>query len=237
MGNIIKRPIISFLLLSSLIIPLNLKAQSMQAVEDKQKYKQLNSMENGGWDFAPDYWYWLLHKNYSGAEIYWTMELGFIPLPHVRFKEENSNVMRTYISRSLQVPEVLENKIKTKTELDTITPIFNEESARYLDRAFDISYSQYKDDFNKLQATIAECLDYCMEKSNGRLSEAVDIIKHSNEMILDEIAYIHKDTTDGLEGYELENSKRQIAYDEALEKMGELKRISLNLYAYAKVHY
>ena len=36
-----------------------------QAVRhDKQKEKQWQSMENGPWDFAPDWYYYFLHKKY-----------------------------------------------------------------------------------------------------------------------------------------------------------------------------
>ena len=40
-------------------------------VRDNEKRKQWQSMENGPWDFAPDWYYYFLHKGYSGAEMYW----------------------------------------------------------------------------------------------------------------------------------------------------------------------
>ena len=72
-------------------IPQALSAQ--RVVHDDQKFKQWRSMENGPWDFAPDWYYYFLHKNYSGAEMYWKWA-GFKSGYRVRFKEEKSNVKR-----------------------------------------------------------------------------------------------------------------------------------------------
>ncbi len=41
----------------------------------------------------PDWYYYFLHKNYSGAEMYWKWA-GFKSGYRVRFKEEKSNVKR-----------------------------------------------------------------------------------------------------------------------------------------------
>ena len=45
--------------------------QAQVPVRDDEKKKQWQSMENGPWDFAPDWYYYFLHKGYSGAEMYW----------------------------------------------------------------------------------------------------------------------------------------------------------------------
>ena len=44
-------------------------ANAQSIVSDSEKQKQWKSMENGPWDFAPDWYYFFLHKKYSGAEI------------------------------------------------------------------------------------------------------------------------------------------------------------------------
>ena len=44
---------------------------AQRPTKDKEKARQWLSMENGPWDFAPDWYYFLLHKKYSGAEMYW----------------------------------------------------------------------------------------------------------------------------------------------------------------------
>lgn len=40
-------------------------------VRDRQKENQIRSMEQGYWNFSPDWWYWAFHKNYSGAYTKW----------------------------------------------------------------------------------------------------------------------------------------------------------------------
>ena len=51
-------------------------------------------MENGPWDFAPDWYYFFLHKKYSGAEMYWKWD--WIPTPASGCVSRNtkSNVKR-----------------------------------------------------------------------------------------------------------------------------------------------
>lgn len=69
-------------------------ANAQSIVSDSEKQKQWKSMENGPWDFAPDWYYFFLHKKYSGAEMYWKWDWfnsGF----RVRFKEPKSDVKRT----------------------------------------------------------------------------------------------------------------------------------------------
>lgn len=66
--------IIMCLAVSCIIFTSN--AQSI--VSDSEKQKQWKSMENGPWDFAPDWYYFFLHKKYSGAEMYWN-GTGSIP--------------------------------------------------------------------------------------------------------------------------------------------------------------
>lgn len=68
-------------------------ANAQSIVSDCEKQKQWKSMENGPWDFAPDWYYFFLHKKYSGAEMYWKWDWfnsGF----RVRFKEPKSDVKR-----------------------------------------------------------------------------------------------------------------------------------------------
>lgn len=67
--------------------------QAQRPTKDKEKARQWQSMENGPWDFAPDWYYFFLHKKYSGAEMYWKWA-GFQSGFRVRFKEHKSNVKR-----------------------------------------------------------------------------------------------------------------------------------------------
>ena len=228
-----KKILIALLGFSIISPSVEIWAQAPSIVSDSQKQKQLNSMENGGWDFAPDWYYYTLHKNYSGAEMYWTLTLGFIPTPHIRFKEDKSSQKRVYVPRIGQIPAILDTKKKTQTELDSINPIWKEEMERTVDRNVDLMYAQYADDFTKMQTSITECLSYSLQKSKGNLAEVVAILQEENRAVLADIDYIHKT---GI-GYEMENTKRQIAYEEARERMRKLLKHSADLVYYTKCHY
>ena len=54
-----------------MFVPLAGFAQYPEIQHDKQKEKQWRSMENGPWDFSPQWYYYLFHKNYSGASLSW----------------------------------------------------------------------------------------------------------------------------------------------------------------------
>ena len=86
-----KKKAIIFSLLA--LLPVGASAQWAQIEHDEQKEKQWKSMENGPWDFAPDWYYWLMHNNYSGASLHWRWR-GFKSSLGVEFDEDDSNVKR-----------------------------------------------------------------------------------------------------------------------------------------------
>lgn len=69
-----------------LSVPATTMAQSV--VHDSEKEKQWRSMENGPWEFVPGWYYYFLHKNYSGATKKWQWH-GFKSGYVIKFKEEN----------------------------------------------------------------------------------------------------------------------------------------------------
>ena len=117
--------IIMCLAVSCIIFTSN--AQSI--VSDSEKQKQWKSMENGPWDFAPDWYYFFLHKKYSGAEMYWKWDWfnsGF----RVRFKEPKSDVKRIMPVR-VTAEETQRQKIKkVESERKYIEELYKEELAR-----------------------------------------------------------------------------------------------------------
>ena len=190
-------------------------ANAQSIVSDSEKQKQWKSMENGPWDFAPDWYYFFLHKKYSGAEMYWKWDWfnsGF----RVRFKEPKSDVKRI-----MPVRVTAEEKL------------YKEELAREADRNVDLMYATYKDEFNRMQDCITDGLLYCMQKSDGKFRYQVDELSRQNEILCADIAYIHKTGV----GYGLENAKRQKAYEEAKFRMAELVNRTAHLCAVAATHY
>ena len=91
--NTMRHILSSLIVCSALAFPVGEggSAYAQKVVHDKQKEKQWRSMETGPWDFAPDWYYYFLHKKYSGAETYWKWS-GFKSGYRVRFKEHKSNV-------------------------------------------------------------------------------------------------------------------------------------------------
>lgn len=218
--------------LCAIIISIPLTGHAQKVVRDNEKKKQWQSMENGPWDFAPDWYYYFLHNKYSGAEMYWKwagLKSGF----RVRFKEPKSNIKRIMPIRVTSEETQRQKVDKVEKERRHIEELYKEELFREADRAVDLMYDAYKDEFNRMQDRITDGLLYCMNKSDGKLKYQVDELSRQNEILCADIAYIHKTGV----GYGLENTKRQKAYEEAKAKMGELVNRTAHLCAVAATHY
>lgn len=229
MENRVKRHLI---LLLTFMFMSQVSAYGQTRVHDKQKEKQFRSMEAGGWDFEPGWYYYFLHKNYSGAEKYWKWA-GFKSGYRIRFKESKSNVKRIMPVRTSAELTQAEKVKKVNTEEQKVKELHEEELYRAADRQVDLMYSSFKEDFNKMQDNISDGLAYCMAKSKGKLAYQVKELSDANEVLCEGIAYIHKQ---GI-GYELENSKRQKAYIEFKKKMEKLVERTFNLMLMAQTHY
>ena len=215
-----KLKILSLLLLS---LSFSFIADAQQVWHDDQKDKQWHSMENGPWDFSPDWYYYFLHKNYSGAEMYWKWA-GFKSGYRVRFKEEKSNVKRIMPVR-ITAEETQRQKLsQAEKERKYVEELWKEEVAREADRTVDLVYSSYKDDFERMEKSISEGLVYCHTKSDGKLQAQIDEINRVYSGLCSDISYIHKTGV----GYQLENAKRQKAYEEIKTKMGKLVTRTVN---------
>ena len=205
---------------------------AQRPAKDKEKARQWQSMENGPWDFAPDWYYFLLHKKYSGAEMYWKWA-GFNSGFRVRFKEPKSNIKRIMPTRVVSEETQRQKVKKVEEERKYLEELYKEELLRKADRAVDLAYPAYKYEFNRMQDCITEGLLYCLKKSGGKLKYQVDELSRENEILCADIAYIHKTGV----GYGLENAKRQQAYEEARQKMETLVKRTANLCAVAATHY
>ena len=216
----------------AIILSFPLTGNAQKVVRDNEKKKQWQSMENGPWDFAPDWYYFVLHKRYSGAEMYWKWA-GFNSGFRVRFKEPKSNIRRIMPVRVTSEETQRQKVEKVEKERKYVEELYKEELLREADRAVDLMYGAYKDEFNRMQGCITDGLLYSMRKSGGRLKYQVDELSRQNEILCADIAYIHKTGV----GYGLENAKRQKAYEEAKEKMNELVNRTAHLCAVAATHY
>ena len=217
-------------LLYMMMLTMPFSSFAQRPTRDKEKEKQWKSMENGPWNFAPDWYYYFLHNKYSGAEMYWKWA-GFNSGFRVRLKD--SNVKRIMPTR-VTAEETQRQKVKkVETERKYIEELYKEELVREADRSVDLTYASYKDEFDRMQDCITDGLLYCMKKSDGKLKYQVDELSRQNEILCSGIAYIHKTGV----GYGLENAKRQQAYEEAKTKMQELVNQTAHLCAVAATHY
>lgn len=230
--NSIKLLSLLALLTVSGFTPIESGAQTVQVVHDDQKEKQWRSMEVGPWNFAPKWYYYLFHKNYSGAEEHWRWH-GFESGWEIDFKESRSDVKTINPSRILSEETQRAKLKKVETERAKVEELYKEDLAKQADRMIDLSYSTYKDHFNHMQDLILDGLTYCIQKSKGEMQCQVNEIVRQNEIICANIEYIHKT---GI-GYELENSKRQRAYEEARTEMKKIVQRTAKLAAMAMAIY
>ena len=215
-----------------MFVPLAGFAQYPEIQHDKQKEKQWRSMENGPWDFSPDWYYYLFHKNYSGASLSWKWR-GFHSSLGVDFDESDSNVKRIMPVRVIEEETQRQKVKKVNEEYEKIEELHKEEVERAADRNVDLIYTSFKEDFNRMQDRITEGLLFCMTKSGGKMKYQVNELSRENEIVCQNIEYIHKQGV----GYELENAKRQQAYSDAKTKMeGIVSRVA-HLVGMAQCYY
>lgn len=197
-------------------------------VHDGQKENQIRSMEQGHWNFSPNWWYYAFHKNYSGAYLHFAW-LG----TKIRFKESKSNVKTVGPRREKQLATQLLKQQIVETERKKIEELSKEEVTRAADRNTDLVYGKYKDLFSDMQSSITEGLTYCMIKSKGKMSGSIKELTDRNEVITSNIAYLRKTGV----GYELENVKREKGFAQAKKDMEELVKKVTSLARVAKAFY
>ena len=189
-------------------------------------------MENGPWDFAPDWYYYLFHNSYSGASTYWAWR-GLHSGLHVRFRESDSNVKRIMPTRVISEETQRKRMKEVETERAKIQELYDEDAAKAADRNVDLVYSSFKDDFNRMQESISEGLLYCMEKSKGKMQYQIEQLTRQNEILCSGIEYIRRQGV----GFELENTKREKAYIKARKEMEQLVSRVAHLVGMAQTHY
>lgn len=182
-----------------------------KTISDKSKQKQATSMEFGEWNFEPAMYYGILHPNYSGAKS------KFFIFDY-SFHEDRSDVKRLMWDRSgNQALEYLRNAAM-KEQLDSLSPIVDEELYQAVDRQVDLQYADYREEFERLQNHIEDCLTFSFKRSRGKSQPVIDAITRHNQIICDNIAYIRKTGP----GAEMSNADRQEGYEKALRDMREV---------------
>ena len=195
-------------------------AEAQVPVRDNEKKKQWQSMENGPWDFAPD---WSTGTITSCTRV----------TPARRCTGNGRASSPDSVSASRSPNRTSSVSCPHGSYPRRPSGRSWRELVREADRAVDLVYPAYKDEFNRMQDCITDGLLYCMTKSGGKLKPQVDELGRQNEILCAGIAYIRKTGV----GYGLENAKRQQAYEEAKGKMEALVKQTANLCAVAATHY
>lgn len=218
---------VKFLLLAWLMIfsitPQTVLGQSVSYLNDKSKTYQLRSMENGKWEFHPGLYYITFHKKYSGGywkglNIRWDVKKGEGQIEPVRASE-------------VAIEALASNRVQS--QIDSIEPIAKEETIRSAERMVDVVYVLYESDLKKAFEGIDELTKIANDKSNGiLLDKALKIIEEKN-LLISEIDYIHESGPTK----QMEQAKRQLAYEEVMTKVKKLYSKSYNLAYYAQTLY
>ena len=111
-----------------ILFSLSVTCQAQKITHDKQKEKQWRSMETGPWDFAPDWYYYFLHKDYSGAYLKWEWH-GFKSGYRVHFDEKRSHSKTIMPRRTAAEYEQQQKLKKAEEERQQIEPLYKEGSS------------------------------------------------------------------------------------------------------------
>lgn len=216
---ILRLPIIMALMLS--IGTTDAKAQKITYLNDKAKTYQLRSMETGKWEFHPGLYYVTLHKSYSGG--YWK---GL----NIRWDVKKSSVGQVEPVRASEILLEASASKDIQLQIDSIKPLMLEETARSAERMVDAIYIQYESKFKEAFACIDELTTIINEKSGGSLLEKAIEIIDEKELLQAEIDYIHETGPTK----QMEQAKRQLAYEEILRKLESLCDYSYKLAYYSQ---
>lgn len=184
---------------------------------DKEKFYQVRSMEDGKWGFGAGTWYWTWHNDYSGASWHW--KFGFPPY-EIKFKESESDTRRVGPSRAAQIPLEVAAMNRINVQIDSIQPLVVEETIRSAERMVDVTYAMYLDDFRDYDDNIRKALLYCIEHGDEGIRRACVKVQEEYDCVCSSIQYVHEQGP----GNEMEPTKRQIAYEEARRRLGEILR-------------
>lgn len=200
------------------------QGQEMTYINDKSKTYQLRSMENGKWEFHPGWYYVTLHKNYSGG--YWK---GF----NIRWDVKKSNVGQIEPVRASEVGMEALTASSVQHQIDSIQSIAQEETIRSAERMADAIYFQYESKFKDAFAGIDEYTTIANDKSNGKLLEDALKIIEERDLLQAEIDYIHETGPTK----QMEQAKRQLAYEDVMKRLDALHEKSYKLAYYAQTLY
>ena len=212
-------------LLISVGIGIGCKAQTVDfTYHDEDINKIWTSMENGKWQFSPNFYFHLLHAKYSGATGGWFGK---------GYKVSKSDVGQISPIRLENATFLGQIQTRSKEEEARLKDLWEEDKLKQADRMVDLVYPMYKDIFNEMQDKISDALTLCIHYSKGKMQWQIEQIVMENDIVCANIEYLHKN---GL-GNELSNSRRQQGYEDNKEAMNKIVSRATILAALAKSLY
>lgn len=171
-------------------------------------YSIVASMQSTQFKFNPKLLYKLAFPQYAGGN------------------EVKAKVKRLgNYAQTLRVVNINLIEDKTTSRHDDINKMALMDHTDFADRIVDVVYSDFDDDFNSLKQSISNHLVYSYNKSNGKLAGAVMKLQERYDVICSNIRYLKETGIDA----QLENSKRNEGYEQALQELRELLRDATQL--------
>lgn len=211
------------------------------AISDEDLQNQLRSMETGPVEFSPKEYYMAFHDNGLGRDSYsvYHWEFPTFKYPLGRFVLSTDRSKAKPLVEYYRTPRIaieIMNGTFAKEEMDQIEEQLQNETEEAVDRQVDLAYIKYKDNFNAMQNSISQNLQYCLTASNGEMLDHVTRISAMNERLCDQISYVHKDITDGI-GNDMPLADREKEYMQIQDSMERVQRVSKLLVKYAIMNY
>ncbi|MCM1491090.1 MAG: DUF5045 domain-containing protein [Muribaculum sp.] len=198
-------------------------------INDKGKTMQVKSMEGLHWEFHPGLYYILFHNDgYAGGSMNW--------IGHITWKERKSKVGWVGKWRVAETGFEETANLHAQAELDSISPLVEEERLRAAERQTDLVYLNYSDELHDNFDKIDEILIEISNQGQTNLAIALSKLHEDKNMLKEEMKYIHESVIDGVVDNEMEETKRTLAYEELLKKQKDLINKSAQLYRYALAH-
>lgn len=210
--------ILGIAILFAFLFSTEVMAQRVTYNHDESKKLHLKSMEKGPWDFGQYRYYLTFHKKFSGADYHFNLLKG----ERVSYHEDKSNVKRVFPVRLAQLEPADKINKKVQAQIDATTPVAEEEALRTTERSVDLSYKIYKESFLELNNIIEENIKYIKDNHYKMFYLAVDELQLEYDVIRTEIDYMHKQGPT----VQVENTKRTLVYEDALNRLYKLAKSS-----------
>jgi len=203
--------------ISGLLSCNQLYAQKATAKNYKSNTEHIKSMYGVYWKFHPGVYFLITHKKYSGAH-------GNIFNP--KFSVEKSTT--GWISEPRLEAVAMEefSAAHIQQEIDSVAPIAVEETVRTAERMIDVHYANYSSKFKRCFDNIDETLTKAILKGSNKYYDYIAQLQDERDLIKSEIDYIHEQGPEA----QMEQAKRQLAYEEAEKRLEILQRNCAILY-------